>query len=233
MIIVDIRRSVSPRRRSAPRERPHLIASRFGATVRLQARATDGGNPMSPGIQRHCSAKRFAFAALLLGVAACSDADDELGAAAVLQSPCVADQLNLVRDLEDGQSCDNFGYSDCTGFASECVNYCAFEFCQREPCLDDTDCELEFGVNFECKDYVVSDTDYGRWCDESDCPRGTLGCPCLSDGTCGADPYGSGAMTCSASDTCESACPAACRVGGSVCCGGAFCSGDCIGTPCC
>ena len=158
---------------------------------------------------------------------------DSTGPGGGLQSSCVIDQLGLERTLADGQSCSNFGYSDCEGSGSECINYCAHGRCQPGECNTDSDCESRFGAGYECTEYVVSGDSYGFWCRLSDCPKGTLGCPCTDAGLCGSDPFGSGAMTCTASNRCESSCPAACRVGSSVCCGGAFCSGDCIGTPCC
>lgn len=161
---------------------------------------------------------------------ACSDST---GAGAnSLQSQCVANQLNLDRNIPDGQDCSNFGYSDCSGFASECVNYCGFDMCQSSQCTGDAQCESRFGFGFECADYVISSISYGSWCRVSDCPKGTLGCPCAAGGVCGADPYGSGSMSC-ISNVCESSCPSQCREGSSVCCGGAFCGGNCIGSPCC
>jgi hypothetical protein len=182
-----------------------------------------------PGLRQIAAVVSLAAALVTLG--ACSDGGGEAGAGG-LQSSCVIDELGLERTLADGQECSNFGYSDCSGFGSECINSCAFDICQEAPCTNDEGCAATFGPAFECQDYVVSSKSYGRWCNESDCPRGTLGCPCRSDGSCANDPYGSGPMSCTDS-SCESSCPVACRVGTSVCCGGALCSGDCIGTPCC
>ena len=154
-----------------------------------------------------------------------------------LQSQCVIDQLNLERTIPDGETCDNFGYSDCNGFGSECVNSCAFELCQPQPCESKDDCNASFGdlagrQEWSCEAYVVSSRGYGTWCAPVEgCPEGSVGCPCLPGGLCGPDPWGDGDMTCEAG-RCESSCPSAC-IQGSVCCGGAFCSGSCIGTPCC
>ncbi len=57
---------------------------------------------------------------------------------------------------------------------------------------------------------------------------------------CGDDGCGGSCGTCADGSTCEDGtcktskptCPAGCQVG-AVCCGGVFCSGDCVGTPCC
>lgn len=152
----------------------------------------------------------------------------------LLQSPCVLDQLNLERTLPDGVSCSNFSYSDCgvTPMASECVNYCAFGVCQPAPCVQYEDC-TGYGADFDCMPYVVSGDDYGAWCGESDCPRGHVDCPCLPGGLC-PEPDDYWVLECDAQNFCrgEDTCPFGCR-SGSVCCGGAFCGGDCIGTPCC
>jgi hypothetical protein len=88
----------------------------------------------------------------------------------------------------------------------------------------------------ECFSFSYSDCagdDYGLWCGESQCPKGTPGCPCLPDGTC-YEPDEWWEVSCNAQNTCEGGdtCPYGCRVG-SICRGGALCSGDCIGTPCC
>jgi hypothetical protein len=163
-------------------------------------------------------------------IQACSDSTG--GGGSSLQSQCVADQLNLERNIPNGQDCSNFGYSDCDGFASECVGSCGFDMCQSSECSSDAQCESGFGSAFECADYVISSVSYGSWCKLSDCPKGTLGCPCATGNVCGADPYGSGSMSC-VSNVCESSCPYSCREGTSTCCGGAFCGGNCIGSPCC
>lgn len=165
-------------------------------------------------------------------VAWLSCGDDAGGNLELLQDPCVRDVISFSDDVPDGQECFNIGYADCPGFASDCIHYCAFDVCQSAPCTSDGDCEGLLGLEGECSDYVVSDTSYGRWCRVSDCPKGMLGCPCR-DGGCYVDPYGSGEMTCTEAGTCESACPWECRSGESVCCGGAYCGGDCVGSPCC
>ena len=158
----------------------------------------------------------------------CSDGDAEDS----LQSACVLDILGLSRTLPDGSACDNFGYSDCKGFASECINVCAFDVCQSGTCTEDADCTA-LGGERECMDYVVSDRSYGSYCGVSDCPKGTPGCPCLDSGTCRASSISGVTVSCEA-ERCvaDDPCPAGCRQG-SVCCGGTLCSGDCIGTPCC
>lgn len=164
----------------------------------------------------------------VLGFGACDGAG---GNEELLQDPCVRDEISFSDDLPDGEECFNIGYAGCPGFASDCVHYCAFDVCQASPCTSDDACIAAFDATYECAAYVVGDVDYGEWCRVSDCPKGTLGCPCR-DGACGGDPYGGGLMTCE-SGTCESSCPWECREGTSVCCGGAFCGGDCVGSPCC
>ena len=165
---------------------------------------------------------------LLALLAACGDGSGS--GAPSLQDSCVQANLNLVRSLPNGIDCANFGYGDCDlrGLASECVGSCAFNLCQAAPCTTDLDCAPYDGR--ECQSYTVETgggtVDYGTWCAVSTCPKGTAGCPCL-DGLC------AGELTCSAAGVCEdTTCPYGCRQG-SVCCGGAFCAGDCIGTPCC
>ena len=159
---------------------------------------------------------------------------DESGASENLQSSCVHDFIDLPRNLADGEECANFGYADCEPIemASECQGYCAFDVCQASSCASDSECVSERGAGFECLEYVVSGDSYGDWCGESDCPKGTFGCPC-KDGAC-TPPDDYWVMTCSANDVCDGddSCPSGCRAG-SVCCGAGLCSGDCIGTPCC
>lgn len=99
-------------------------------------------------------------AALLIGGCGADDASSGKGS---LQSSCVSDQLNLERMFPDGSECDNWGYSDCYGFASECINYCANGFCQPQSCDTAADCveffrEIPLGVGWECNEYVVSST---------------------------------------------------------------------------
>ncbi len=165
---------------------------------------------------------------LSLAILGCGGSDS----GSKLQDPCVRSQLSLTSELPDGAACYNVGYSDCSGLASKCLHSCAHDLCQAAECLSAEECAARLGAGHECSDYVVSGKSYGKWCKVSSCPAGTLGCPCFQGGTCGSDPYGSGSMTCS-NNLCESACPYACRQGTSLCCGGNFCSGDCIGTPCC
>ncbi len=177
----------------------------------------------------------IATAALL--IASCDGESGSSNGEGSLQSSCVANQLDLERTLEDGKGCDNWGYSDCSGFASECINYCAHGFCQPESCETNADCSAYFadpgpGIGFLCEDYVVNSKSYGSWCKLGEvCDEGTLNCPCAPGDVCGPDPFGDGNMRC-VSGTCESQCPSAC-IQGSVCCGGTLCSGNCIGTPCC
>jgi len=178
----------------------------------------------------------YSVGAMALLSGACSG-EEGAGGEGSLQSSCVSNQLNLDRTLSDGEACDNFGYSDCLGFASECINYCAHKFCQPMPCETSADCDANFadpgpGRGFLCEDYVVSGKAYGSWCKVDEvCDEGTLNCPCAPGNVCGPDPFGLGNMNC-VDGTCESSCPAAC-IQGSVCCGGTLCSGNCIGTPCC
>ena len=173
-------------------------------------------------------------AALLIGGCGADDASSGKGS---LQSSCVSNQLDLERTIENAYECDNWGYSDCYGFASECINYCANGFCQPDSCDTPEDCvvffrELPPFAAWECNEYVVASTSYGTWCEiVGACAEGTSGCPCAPGGVCEPDPFGPGNMIC-ANGTCESSCPSSC-IQGSVCCGGALCSGDCIGTPCC
>jgi len=178
----------------------------------------------------------FFSGGVVLLIAACGGEEASSGKGS-LQSSCVSRQLNLERTTADGFECDNFGYSDCYGFASECIGYCANGFCQPQSCGSADDCveffrELPPIAAWECNDYMVGSTSYGTWCEiVGACPEGTLNCPCAAGSDCGPDPFGPGNMICVAG-TCESTCPSSC-IAGSVCCGGAFCSGDCIGTPCC
>jgi hypothetical protein len=187
-----------------------------------------------------CGTNAWAAAALgaaLIAVGCGGEGGTAASGAGALQSPCVINQLDLERYIPDRHVCDNWGYSDCTGFGSECINYCAFGFCQPEECETPDDCETAFGglpvgVKWVCEEYVVSSKGYGNWCEFVEhCTEGTPGCPCLPGGVCGPDPWGEGDMSC-AGGTCESSCPSSC-IQGSVCCGGSLCSGNCIGTPCC
>jgi len=173
------------------------------------------------------------IALALVGLAGCPGDDAANGG---LQSACVLDILGLERTLPDGAACDNFGYSDCAGFGSECLHFCAFDVCQPAECATAEDCAAvgapPYGLGWACEEYVVSGEGYGTYCHAVEvCPEGTVGCPCAVGDTCGPDPWGDGDLSC-VSGYCESACPASC-IAGSVCCGGAFCSGDCIGAPCC
>jgi len=181
--------------------------------------------------------RRFLIASLFvaLGIAvapACGGGDGSGSSEELLQSSCVHDNIDLPRTVEDGEDCANFGYGDCPAdeMASECVNYCAHDTCQAGPCSTDGDCE-GFGANYECLPYVVDGDDYGTWCGYTDCPKGTYGCPCKEGKCFPPDEYWT--LEC-VDGTCQGddGCPSGCRVG-SVCCGGALCSGNCIGTPCC
>ena len=187
------------------------------------------------GTKRWLGVVLGATAVLVLG---CSGEDGApTSGPGALQSQCVINQLNLVRNVPDGSDCYNLGYSDCFGFGSECINYCAFDLCQPAECTTADDCTAAFGalpveVKWVCEEYIVSSKSYGTWCDVGEnCPEGTVNCPCLPGNVCGPDPWGTGTMSCVAG-TCESSCPSAC-IQGSVCCGGSLCAGNCIGTPCC
>ncbi|MEM8607019.1 MAG: hypothetical protein AAGF92_07930 [Myxococcota bacterium] len=167
----------------------------------------------------------------------CGDSSPTTGAGG-LQNQCVADQLGFERTLPDGSECGNTGFTDCgLGFASECIGSCANGFCQPEECESAEDCESFFralpaGVGWECSTLEISDRPYGDWCSIVEvCVEGTLGCPCAAGDVCGPDPFGTGNLSCE-EGRCNSSCPSACIVG-SVCCGGSFCGGDCVGTPCC
>lgn len=177
------------------------------------------------------SGLRASSLALLVFVACSSDGNG--GATDQLQSSCVHENMTLERTIANGQECSNFSYSDCPvgDMGSECVSYCAFDICQSKSCARDADCTA-VKAGLECQSYIVSQQDYGKWCGVPDCPKGEVGCPCREDGTCIApDSYWT--VRCTASQ-CEGtdSCPTGCR-SGSLCCGGAFCGGDCIGTPCC
>ncbi len=189
----------------------------------------------------HYGTQRWVVAAIGVAVFVVIGCSGEDGAPksgpGALQSQCVINQLNLERNIPDRSLCDNFGYSDCFGFGSECINYCAFGFCQPAECSTPEDCsasfgELPIGVKWTCHEYIVSNKGYGNWCEfVEDCPEGSVNCPCLPGDLCGPDPWGTGNMSCVAG-ACESSCPSAC-IQGSVCCGGSLCAGNCIGTPCC
>ena len=144
----------------------------------------------------------------------------------LLENACEKDCLHIQSHLQDGEWCSSIaGCGDCPNhaMASECINYCANNFCQTAPCSSDADCQ-KYG-DFVCEAYVISDINYGNWCDENPCPKGTAGCEC-DNGSCNS--Y----LTCGADNKCFDTCTPGCREG-LVCCGGAFCGGDCIGTPCC
>jgi hypothetical protein len=174
---------------------------------------------------------------LLLGLAGAGCGQGQSSLDRMMQNRCVRSNIDLPRTIEDGQQCYSFSYGDCGGdpfpTASECINYCAFDMCQPGPCAVDSDCSMWLGIDYECINYIVSGDDYGKWCGVSQCPKGTPGCPCLPDSTC-YEPDEWWDVTCNAQNVCEGGdtCPYGCRQG-SVCCGGAFCSGNCVGTPCC
>ncbi|MGB5809046.1 MAG: hypothetical protein WBG86_00875 [Polyangiales bacterium] len=155
------------------------------------------------------------------------------GVEGALQCRCVRDSFIsgfLDRTVPDGEACNNSAVGGCSCLASTCQNYCAFEVCQPE-CAEDTDCP----ESFECNELVdVEFETLGMFCEfVPPCPEGTTGCPCGPDGECSAfgdrlEPF------CDADDICQvnDLCTAGCRQD-SVCCGGVFCGGNCIGTPCC
>ena len=96
-----------------------------------------------------------------------------------LQSNCNQNHFEFDRVLEDGEQCSNFSYSDCgkSGRASECVNYCAFDRCQVSECSTDSDCA--FMANTICVDYIVSDVNFGKWCDFQETYGGNSDCGCV------------------------------------------------------
>ena len=96
-----------------------------------------------------------------------------------LQSNCVQDNIDFDHTLEDGEKCSNFGYGDCGNdtFASDCVNYCAFSRCQISECSTDSDCD-SLGTAV-CEDYIVSDVNYGKWCNFTETYGGSGDCGCV------------------------------------------------------
>ena len=158
------------------------------------------------------------------GFLACGGGTDRL------RSSCVEGFVTFTHTIPDASECSSVGYKDCgPEYSSDCVHYCAFGRCQPAPCASDADCAA-LGAQYECAEYLVEgEPSYGKWCRVASCPKGTTGCPCLS-GAC------SDGSTCEGG-SCVFNCSPGCRVkgvsGGVVCCGGALCSGDCIGTPCC
>ena len=98
---------------------------------------------------------------LALSLVGCSD-DGGASSGSSLQNRCVADQLNLSRSMPDGEECSNFGFTDCgIGFASECANFCANDFCQPEMCTSAEDCigffgELSLPLAWECNTFEIS-----------------------------------------------------------------------------
>ena len=96
-----------------------------------------------------------------------------------LKSKCVDAELELSHDLADGSKCSTFSYGDCArgSSSSECINFCAHSLCQPAECITDADC-IAFG-NATCQEYVVSGTDYGRWCKKDSSSGGSGGCDCL------------------------------------------------------
>ena len=123
-------------------------------------------------LTRTCLALIFFAASLLL--CACSFADGQ-----PLQSSCNQDHFEFDRTLEDGAECSNLSYSDCgkEGFASKCVNYCAFSRCQISECNTDSDCD-SLGTAV-CEDYIVSDVNYGKWCNFTETYGGSGNCDCV------------------------------------------------------
>jgi len=106
---------------------------------------------------------------LLISAAGCGEGQNALDS--MMQNRCVHNKLDLPRTIQDGQECSSFSYTECGGdptpLASECINYCAFDVCQPGPCAADSDCTRWLGDGYECKNYVVSNEDYGMWCGES------------------------------------------------------------------
>lgn len=173
-------------------------------------------------------------ALLTVTVAVTGCSSEATGAEATLQCGCVRDTFVsgfLDRTVPDGESCSNAAIGGCSCLASECQNYCAFGVCQRE-CEMDSDCS---GENFECNEFV--DIEFGllgTFCEYiAPCPEGTPGCPCGPEGQCTVfgdqlEAFCDDGNTCQVNDLCTPGCRQ-----GSVCCGGALCAGNCIGTPCC
>ena len=173
--------------------------------------------------------------ALAVGTLACPGGDG--GNERKLQCDCVRDTYEdgyFLRELPVGAECINVSISGCGCLASECIEICANEICQTTECATDADCACCGGIA-ECEPWIDSDFgDLGQWCNPSpDCPKGTPGCPCGEGGVCSGSGNGI-TVSCNAAKVCESvdSCPSGCRQS-TVCCGGALCSGDCIGTPCC
>ena len=171
---------------------------------------------------------------LLLALASFGCGGTATGAEATLQCGCVRESFVagfLDRTVPDGQSCTNAAIGGCRCLASECQNFCAFDICQPE-CETNADCTAE---NFECNELVDAEFGVlGRFCEFVEpCPEGTTGCPCGPGGACSAfgdqlEAFCDSENICRVNDLCRSGCRQ-----GSVCCGGVFCGGDCIGTPCC
>ncbi len=92
-----------------------------------------------------------------------------------------------------------------------------------------------------CSDgsYQWAEWDSSSLQEEPSCVNPPSSCVCVpdcEDNECGSDGCGGSCGSCPYdNETCEDGtcvCPPGCRQG-SVCCGGAYCAGDCIGTPCC
>jgi hypothetical protein len=132
--------------------------------------------------------------ALAFSALACKN-PDEGGEADIferLQSECYRDLHDgtPLRTASDGASCSNFGYGDCPAeAASECINYCAFDVCQKAPCVSDSDCAAFFGEGATCQEYVVvGEPSYGKWCKPGQGGSGsTCDDACLDTCTVGID----------------------------------------------
>ena len=141
---------------------------------------------------RRVCPSRITFSLLILGcLSACLFSDGH-----PLQSNCNQAHFEFDRILNDGTKCSNFSYSDCgsSGRASECINYCAHDTCQSTECSTDEDCAI-FGTAV-CEDYIVSDVNYGKWCNFTESYGGSSDCGCVC--TC----INAGGSNCSA--TCAS-----------------------------
>ena len=123
-----------------------------------------------------CIRSCFSVALLTLGItlSSCLFSDGH-----PLQSNCNQGHFEFDRTLEDGAECSNLSYSDCgkEGFASKCVNYCAFSRCQISECSTDSDCD-SLGTAV-CEDYIVSDVNYGKWCNFTETYGGSGNCDCV------------------------------------------------------
>jgi hypothetical protein len=135
------------------------------------------------------------------------------GGGARLQDPCVRAEMPFDDNLLDGEACNSFGYGTCKGFASDCVNYCAFDVCQPGECSSDADCAW-LGQGVPCETFTNDDGDsLGRWCNVENRSSGG-----------GSGGGGSGGGSCSSSGSpCQSE---------SDCCSGSHCVNYDFGSYC-